>query len=283
MIRRAPFVHRRNLASTSAPHKRSHPQAFSASAKSSVIKSPVIEKAIHALGARVLVSRAPTEKLPVEQLHDKTEESSNSAIFARALDQKTPARKITASAGAPHAESDITWSPDSRRVAFLSDAAKAGQAQLYVQSVPGQPAKRLTNVKGFLSTPKFSHDGKTLAVLFTENATRIAGPLAAETPETGEIKDAFFEQRLALIDIATGKFRQVSPADTYIYNSIKPDNLHLVVTSAPGNGDNKWYIAELRARRLTAIETALQALCKSPCLDGVRMASPSLSSKVDER
>jgi len=110
----------------------------------------------------------------------------------------------------------------------------------------------LTNVKGFLATPKFSPDGKTIAVLFTENAVRAAGPLVASAPETGEIKDAFFEQRLALIDIATGKLLQVTPADTYVYEyDWAPDSLHLVVTSALGNGDNNWYIAELSVLNAT--------------------------------
>src|SRR5256886_12702423 len=55
------------------------------------------------------------------------------------------------------------------------------------------------------------------SLLSTENATRAAGPLVAETPETGEIKDAFFEQRLALVDLASGEVRQISPADMYVY------------------------------------------------------------------
>src|ERR1700722_20661148 len=88
--------------------------------------------------------------------------------------------------------------------------------------------------------------GKSIAVLFTENATRAAGPLVAETPQTGEIKDSFFEQRLALVDVATSKLRQISPADTYVYEyDWSPDGLHFAVTAALGNGDNNWYIAEL--------------------------------------
>jgi dipeptidyl aminopeptidase/acylaminoacyl peptidase len=214
--------------------------------------SPAIEQAIHSLAAaggftQAVVSPDGKKIAWVEELRDKNgAESGNAAIFTTTIDGKAPARKITASAGTPRAESDIAWSPNSRGVAFLSDAAKPGQLQLYLQSAPSQLAKRLTNVKGFLASPKFSPDGKTIAVLFTENATRAAGPLVAETPETGEIKDAFFEQRLALIDIATGKLRQVSPADTYIYEyDWAPDDLHLLVTSALGNGDNNWWIAEL--------------------------------------
>jgi len=101
-------------------------------------------------------------------------------------------------------------------------------------------------VKGLLAEPKWSSDGKSIAVLFTENATREAGPLVAETPETGVIKDAFFEQRLAIVDLATGKLRQVTPADTYIYDyDWAPDSKTIALTAAKGNGDNNWYIAEL--------------------------------------
>ena len=121
----------------------------------------------------------------------------------------------------PHAEGSVAWAPDSQRIAFLSDAEKAGQLQLYISDLGG-PAKKLTNVKGLLATPRWSPDGKTIAVLFTENATRAAGPLVAETPETGEIKDVFFEQRLALVDATSGEFRQISPADMYDLPSYVP-------------------------------------------------------------
>jgi dipeptidyl aminopeptidase/acylaminoacyl peptidase len=214
--------------------------------------SPAIERAIHSLASahgfsQVALSPDGKKIVWVESLRDHNgADAGNSAIFVISIDGKAPARKISASSGAPRAEGDIAWSPDSRRIAFLSDALKPGQKQLYLESAPGQPAKRLTNVKGFLSSPKFSPDGKTIAILFTENATRAAGPLVAETPETGVIKDAFFEQRLALIDVATGKLSQISPADTYVYEyDWAPDNLHLVVSSALGNGDNNWWIAEL--------------------------------------
>ena len=155
--------------------------------------------------------------------------------------------RLTAGASTAHCdEEDVAWSPDSKRIAFLSDAATAGQLQLYVSDAGAAPARKLTSVKGFLAAPKWSPDGKLIAVLFTENATRAAGPLVAETPETGEIKDSFFEQRLALVEPATGKLRQVSPADTYIYEyDWAPDNKTVVTIAAKGNGDNNWYIAEL--------------------------------------
>jgi dipeptidyl aminopeptidase/acylaminoacyl peptidase len=184
----------------------------------------------------------------VEDIHSKNGVVSGSTvIYVKNLKAATPPRRISAGvADSLHAESGVAWSPDSQKIAFLSDAAKKGQLQLYVTSAAGGPAKLLTNVKGFLANPGWSRDGKTIAILFTENATRASGPLVAETPETGEIKDAFFEQRLALVDLATGKFSQITPADTYIYEyDWAPDGKRFVVSSALGNGDNNWWIAEL--------------------------------------
>src|SRR5215471_6472410 len=209
-----------------------------------------VEKAIEALAAagsfgEVAISPDGEKVAWVEELRDKNGvDTGNSTILITSIAGNAPVRKITASQKAPRVESDIAWGPDSRQLAFLSDAEKPGQLQLYLAG--GQRAKRLTNVKGFLASPKFSPDGKTIAVLFTENAVRAAGPLVASVAETGEIKDAFFEQRLALVDIRTGKLRQVTPADTYVYEfDWAPDSRRLVVTSALGNGDNNWYIAEL--------------------------------------
>ena len=189
--------------------------------------------------------------------------SGNTAIYVSQLESKAPPKRLKAGVSAgDHEEGNVAWSPDSKHIAFLSDAVKVGQRQLYVAKVSGgdqsavnatgatnatgAAAKKLTNVKGFLAAPSWSPDGKTIAVLFTEDATRASGPLVAETPETGEIKDSFFEQRLAVVDVATGKLRQISPADTYVYEyDWAPDGLRFAVTAALGNGDNNWWVAEL--------------------------------------
>src|SRR5262249_52605394 len=104
----------------------------------------------------------------------------------------------------------------------------------------------LTTVSGFLASPGWSPDGKALAFLFTENAERAAGPLVAEKAQTGVIKDAVTEQRLALIDAAGGRLRQISPADMYVYEyDWSPDSRRFVTTAAYGNGDNNWYVAQI--------------------------------------
>jgi dipeptidyl aminopeptidase/acylaminoacyl peptidase len=194
-------------------------------------------------------------------------------IFVQDVSADGKPMRITAGAPTAHCnEGNVAWSPDSKRIAFISDAVKSGQPQLYVASTTGGPASKLTSVEGFLAGPKWSPDGTSIAVLFTENATREAGPLVAETPETGEIKDAFFEQRLAIVDAASGKLRQITPADTYVYEyDWAPDGKSIVLTAAKGNGDSNWYIAELFAVNVASAE--MQLLYKPK----LQIARPAIS------
>jgi dipeptidyl aminopeptidase/acylaminoacyl peptidase len=183
-----------------------------------------------------------------------------------------PAKRITAAGSGFAAEGNIAWSPDSQRLAFLSDAAKSGQSQLYISDLTDAPPKKLSNVTGFLDLPGWSPDGKTIAVLFTENATRAAGPLVAETPQTGEIKEAVTEQRLALVDVTSGELRQISPPDMYVYEyDWSPDGKRFAVIAAPGNGDNNWYIAQLYTVDSTG--GAMKSLYKPP----LQIANPAWS------
>jgi dipeptidyl aminopeptidase/acylaminoacyl peptidase len=249
---------------------------------------PIVDKpepATHAQGvARTLLATHHFEQTVIspdgnqvawtETLRGKDGAASGStAVYVKNLKTNAPPHRITA--GDPstnHAEGSIAWAPDSKRIAFLSDAVKKNQLQLYIVSVDGGTPEKLTDVKGFIDIPTWSPDGKAIAVLFTRNATRAAGPLVAETPETGEIKDAFFEQRLALIDVATGKLREISPADTYVYEyDWSPDSAHFAVTAALGNGDNNWYIAELYT--LDAATGLMKSIYKS----SLQIARPAWS------
>src|SRR5262249_51180667 len=138
------------------------------------------------------------------------------------------------------------WSPDGQWLAFLSDWEKQSQLQVYVTPSSGGAAKKLTDLTGFLDAPRWSPDGKQLAILFTANATRAAGPVQAGAPETGVIEDHTEEQRLTLIDPSTGQTRPVTPDDLYVYEyDWSPDGKQIALIAAHGNGDNNWYIAQL--------------------------------------
>jgi dipeptidyl aminopeptidase/acylaminoacyl peptidase len=184
----------------------------------------------------------------VEKLVDKSGVPNRKmSIYVSAIQGGTAARRITAGNRInSYVEHAIAWSPDSKQLAFLSDASTPGQAQLYITDVATGRTHKLTEVKGSLDGPRWSPEGKSLAVLFTENATRAAGPLVAETPQTGVIREAVTEQRLAVVGVSGGSLRQISPADMYVYEyDWSPDGRQFVVTAAHGNGDDNWYIAQL--------------------------------------
>src|SRR5438105_14700393 len=114
--------------------------------------------------------------------------ASNYAIFMADLNPASEPRRISAGRGGDFTERDIAWSPDSSKLAFVSDAAKRNQRQLYVLNLAGGTPRQLTRITGHLSSPRWSPDGKSLAVLFIANAPRVAGPLEPMTPDSGVVE-----------------------------------------------------------------------------------------------
>ncbi|MDQ2994528.1 MAG: S9 family peptidase [Pseudomonadota bacterium] len=190
------------------------------------------------------------------QIDKKGGQTGKFIIYVADIQKKTnPVRISAGKSGELFDEENLVWSPDSTQVAFLSDAAKENQQQLYVASARGGQARKITNIKGILATPKWSPEGHEIAVLFTENATGKLGPLAAGKHETGVIKDVFLEQRLAIVNVTSGALRQITPADRYVYEyNWAPDGKGFVLIAAEGNGDNNWWIAELFTVNLAAQE-----------------------------
>ena len=141
---------------------------------------------------------------------------------------------------------NIAWSPDSQRIAFLADHDQKGQVQLYAVGAKGGRAKKLTDLKGYVTDPRWSPDGSKIAILYAENAPSGGGPLEAEPVETGVIGGAIYNQRLAIVDANSGGAKQISPADLNVYEyDWSPDSHSFALTAAPGPGDNNWWIAKL--------------------------------------
>ena len=65
-------------------------------------------------------------------------------------------------------------------------------------------------------------------------------------PETGVIDAKIYEQRLTLVDLASGKVQQISPPDMYVYQyDWSPDGKNFAAIAAHGAGDSNWYVAQL--------------------------------------
>jgi len=142
----------------------------------------------------------------------------------------------------------LTWSPDGR-LAFLSDADSHGQMQLYVMEKPGRgKVRKVGNFEGYVGDPHWSPDGQSIALLRIEGVTRVPGPTQATAPESGVIASKTVEQRLTIVNVATGAARSISPADMYVYEfDWSPDSKNLAYLAARGDGDDNWFIAELYA------------------------------------
>ncbi len=223
---------------------------------------------------QVAISPDGSQVAWVEQSLDAAGEAvTGDAIYVLALGvANAKPRRISAETnGAGGSDDTIAWSPDSKHLAFLSDAS--GSGQLYVAEVESLSSHKVTELTGYLNNPVWSPDGKSIAILFTENAPRAAGPLMPMSAETGVIDAKVYEQRLTLIDVASGKVRQISPPEMYVYEyDWSPDGTSFAVSAAHGAGDAHWYVAQLYSLRID--DGKMTALYKPPLQIAVPHWSP---------
>lgn len=216
----------------------------------------------------------------VQSQEDPVTGEESLAIYIHGNHPGGAAVRVTAGSGsAAFHEHSIAWSPDGKHLAFLSDAEKQGQYQLYNADVPEGRVRRLTSLTGALQHPSWSRDGKWLAILFTENAPRTPGPLEPVAAAAGVISQQSYNQRLTLVDVASGGVRQLSPADLYVYEyEWSPDGTTFVATGAPGPGDNNWYVAQIYAisadtgKTTSILKTSMQIANPAWSPDGKQVA-----------
>jgi dipeptidyl aminopeptidase/acylaminoacyl peptidase len=155
-------------------------------------------------------------------------------------------RRISAGKRALRRERGAAFSPDGRRLAFLSDAARPGQLQLYVAPVAGGPARRLTGVRGQIDRPRWSPDGQSIALLYAAGSEHEAGALVAHPRDVGVVAERLETQRLAVVDATSGALREVSPEGLYVYDyDWAPDGARFAAEAVYGSGTNDYWIAEL--------------------------------------
>jgi dipeptidyl aminopeptidase/acylaminoacyl peptidase len=150
---------------------------------------------------------------------------------------------------------------------------------LYLTRFDGNPAKRLTNLHGYVHEPAFSPDGTKVAFLYVEGATRPADALAAQDLPSGVIGEEGIEvQRVATISIPPGwngepeppptgnqplatrglhlmpLFNFATPANLHVYEfDWSPDSQSLAYIAADPPGENNWWVAKLYSQSVGAL------------------------------
>ncbi len=148
--------------------------------------------------------------------------------------------------------SGVAWSADGKRFAFTG-ASSDGVAFLYVASPDAAhkdnfTVSRIVELKGLLAAPRWSSDGRTIAVLATAGAHKESGATQAGAREVGEIGESEDSRRIAIVAAAGGSLKFVSPDGTFVYEyDWRPDGRGFVATAAQGNGDNNWWVAKLQS------------------------------------
>jgi dipeptidyl aminopeptidase/acylaminoacyl peptidase len=174
-----------------------------------------------------------------------TAATTEKQTYVRGTSENSPATMLNLPTTGERVDATPAWAPDSKTLAFFSNAGEKEQKQLWTVNADGSGAKKLTQLSGYAARPCWSHDGKQIAFLYIEGAGG-GGPLLAAPTTTGIIDKAVHNQRIAVVDVATGQVRQVSPPDLHIYDfDWSPDDKMFVATAAPGPGDNNWWIAQV--------------------------------------
>ena len=174
------------------------------------------------------------------------------------FDNLAQSQSVTAAApGQSCNASNLIWSPDSTSIAFLSDCEDPGeQPDLFLSHLDGNPALRLTELHGYVDAPAFSPDGKNIAFLYVEGATRPSGALAAETPPSGVIGEDHIEiQRVAAVAAGTSQPAApalLTPPNLHVFEfDWSPDSQSLAFIAADPPGENNWWVAKLYTQHIS--------------------------------
>ncbi|MFY9854215.1 MAG: S9 family peptidase [Terracidiphilus sp.] len=219
---------------------------------------------------------------------ERTKEGAE--IRVALLDDIAESERVTAATrpGQHCREGEIVWEPDSKALAFFSDCAQPEQIDLYLSSLDASPARRVTALKGYVGSPAFSPDGKSVAFLYVEGATRPAGALAAMKPLTGVIgEDGIEIERVAAVPVSADKLSpsglaaptMVTPANLHVYEfDWRPDGKGLAYVAADPPGENNWWVAKLYTQALNEAPKAILAPAEiAGPLPGLQIAVPRWS------
>ena len=112
--------------------------------------------------------------------------------------------------------------------------------------VPRWNAKRIATIPGAVHNALFSPNSQRVAILYSSPTEQANSPLAATPRDTGVMDTHIDRQHLAIVDIASGRQRLISPPNLYVYEfDWAPNGRQFVLSAATGSGNNNWWVARL--------------------------------------
>jgi dipeptidyl aminopeptidase/acylaminoacyl peptidase len=149
------------------------------------------------------------------------------------------------------------YSPDGKCIAFLSDRHKAGDFQLYLLDPVTGASRAAPAVEGWVEYFHWSPDGARIVLGVAGHGADIAGGLGAVSStriaetvpswipavETGE--EHYRWRRAWIYEIAIDRVRQVSHAESNIWEAVWCGDNALAAVVSAGPGEGLWYSARL--------------------------------------
>ena len=144
----------------------------------------------------------------------------------------------------PKSDSLPRWSPDGKRIAFLSD--RDGTTGLYVIDVGGGEAMKLTDEVTAIRTYEWSPDGKSIAFIRTDRRTAEEERRAEEKDDARVVGEGARHAHLHVIDVETRKVRQLSNGSFTTWSlSWSPDGKLIAFDRASGGGLDAMYQTDI--------------------------------------
>lgn len=159
------------------------------------------------------------------------ETSPDDNIWIVPADGSQPARPFIST---PKSETFPRWSPDGRRVAFLSDRGVDGQSQIWLVGADGGGAEMLTEAKAGVSSFRWSPDGRMIAYLARDEASQEQRKKQQSHNDAVEVDHDYRFNRLWVVAVNDRKPALVTRQDFEVREfDWSPDGESFAIASTP--------------------------------------------------
>jgi dipeptidyl aminopeptidase/acylaminoacyl peptidase len=163
----------------------------------------------------------------------RRDEHPEASIWLVPADGSAQAHRFTT---ATANERQVRWSPDGTTLAFLSDRAERGTAQICLVAAHGGEAVPLTHWKGGIASFEWSPDGSRIAFLAADEPTEDAERRKRERDDAAAWGEDWKVQRVRLVNLSDGAVETLSLGEGHVRElAWSPDGAHLagVVAANP--------------------------------------------------